>query len=65
MKKFEKSTDFYARKLSKISAPAFVYPFVIKSYKYFGYEDAKLKTLFNILEALTFRARLINSIANI
>lgn len=65
MKKFEKSTDFYARKLSKISAPAFVYPFVIKGYKYFGDDDAKLKTLFNILEVLTFRARLINSRANI
>lgn len=65
MKKFEKSTDFYARKLSKISAPAFVYPFVIKGYKYFGDDDAKLNTLFNILEVLTFRARLINSRANI
>ena len=65
MKKFEKSTDLYARKLSKINAPAFVYPFVIKSYKYFGDDDDKLKTLFKILEVLTFRARLINSRANI
>lgn len=65
MKKFENSDNFYATKLSKINAPAFIYPFVIKGYKYFGDDNTKLNTLFNILEVLTFRARLINSRANI
>lgn len=65
MKKFESSDNFYAKKLSKINAPAFIYPFVIRGYKYFGDDSKKLNTLFNILEVLTFRARLINSRANI
>ncbi len=65
MKKFENSEDFYAKKLSKINAPAFIYPFVIRGYKYFGDDNSKLSILFNILEVLTFRARLINSRANI
>jgi uncharacterized protein with ParB-like and HNH nuclease domain len=65
MKKFESSDNFYAKKLSKINAPAFIYPFVIRGYKYFGDDSSKLNTLFNILEVLTFRARLINSRANI
>ncbi len=65
MKKFENSDNFYAKKLSKINAPAFIYPFVIRGYKYFGDDSSKLNTLFNILEVLTFRARLINSRANI
>lgn len=65
MKKFENSDNLYAKKLSKVNAPAFIYPFVIRGYKYFGDNSTKLNTLFNILEVLTFRARLINSRANI
>lgn len=65
MKKFENSDNFYAKKLAKINASAFIYPFVLKGYKYFGDNCNKLNTLFNILEVLTFRARLINSRANI
>lgn len=65
MKKFENSTNFYALKLNEINAPAFVYPFVIKGYKYFGDDSMKLNTLFNIIEVLTFRSKLINSRANI
>jgi len=65
MKKFESSSDFYAKKLSKMNAPAFVYPFIIKGYKFFGDDNSKLNTLFNLLEILTFRARLINSRAKI
>jgi len=65
MKKFENSDNFYAKKLSKINAPAFIFPFIIRGYKYFGDDSTKLNTLFNVLEILTFRARLINSRANI
>lgn len=65
MKKFESSKNVYAKKLSKINAPAFIYPFVIRGYKHFGDDSKKLNTLFNILEVLTFRAKLINSRANI
>ncbi|MCD4691370.1 MAG: DUF262 domain-containing HNH endonuclease family protein, partial [Calditrichales bacterium] len=65
MKKFENSNSFYKHKLNELSPPAFVYPFIIKGYKYFGDNDRKLNTLFNILEIITFRAKLINSRANI
>lgn len=65
MKKFENSKNYYAFKLVELNAPAFVYPFIIKGYKYFGDDEQKLNTLFNLLEILTFRAKLINSRANI
>lgn len=65
MKKFENSNNVYAKKLSKINAPAFIYPFIIRGYKYFGNDSTKLNTLFNIMEVITFRAKLINSRANI
>ncbi len=69
IKKFESSTDLFAQRLNKLGIPAFIYPFVIKGYKYFGGDDikskSKLSALFNLLEIITFRARLINSRANI
>jgi uncharacterized protein with ParB-like and HNH nuclease domain len=65
MKKFEKSQDIYALYLQKLEIPAFIYPFIIKGYKYFGNDENKLNELFHILEILTFRAKLINSRANI
>jgi len=65
MKKFEKSQNIYAIYLQKLEIPAFIYPFIIKGYKYFGDDNNKLNELFHILEILTFRAKLINSRANI
>lgn len=65
MKKFENSKNYYSLKLGELNAPAYVYPFIIKGYKFFGDDDEKLNTLFNLLEILTFRAKLINSRANI
>lgn len=65
MKKFENSKNYYAHKLGELNAPAYVYPFIIKGYKFFGDDEKKLNTLFNLLEILTFRAKLINSRANI
>lgn len=65
LKRFESSDDFYAHKLKELNIPAYVYPFIIKGYKYFGDDKKKLSTLFNLLEIITFRAKLINSRANI
>ena len=45
--------------------PAFIYPFIIKGYKHFENDAVKLNLLFNLLEIITFRARLINSRAKI
>ena len=65
IKKFEISNNSYAQRLNDLGTPAFIYPFIIKGYKYFENDAAKLNTLFNLLEVITFRARLINSRANI
>lgn len=65
LKRFESSDDFYAHKLKELNIPAYVYPFIIKGYKYFGDDKKKLSTLFNLLEIITFRVKLINSRANI
>jgi len=65
IKIFENSNDLFAQRLNDLGIPAFIYPFIIKGYKYFEDDDNKLKTLFNLLEKITFRARLINSRANI
>jgi hypothetical protein len=65
MKKFESVDDIYAHKLKQLSVPAYIYPFIIKGYNFFGEDKSKLSILFNILEIITFRAKLINSRANI
>jgi len=65
VKKFEVSDDLFAQRLNELGTPAFIYPFIIKGYKYFIEDKTKLNQLFNILEVITFRARLINSRANI
>jgi len=65
MKKFERTNEYFAKRLKELGVPAFVYPFIIKGYKYFSEDNAKLSALFNILEIITFRAKLINSRANI
>lgn len=65
IKKFEMSGSLFAVRLNELGVPAFVYPFIIKGYKFHGDDTEKLNRLFNLLEIITFRARLINSRANI
>ncbi|OPC59295.1 DUF262 domain-containing protein [Elizabethkingia bruuniana] len=65
MKQFELLNDKYANKLRTLNIPAYIYPFIIKGYKHIGKEQEKLSLLFKILEIITFRAKLINSRANI
>lgn len=65
MKKFEHSKNAHVSKLKTLHVPAFIYPFIIKGYKFFGEEELKMNVLFHLMEIVTFRARLINSRANI
>jgi len=65
LKKFEGSSSYFAQKLFELGIPAYVYPFIIRGYKYIGDDSSKLDALFHILEILTFRTKLINSRANI
>lgn len=64
-KKMENSNLPYLEDLRKLKIPAFVYPFIIKGYKYFNDNESYLNTLYNILEVVVFRYRLINSRAEI
>lgn len=64
VKKMENSKLPYLQDLRKLSIPAFAYPFIIKGYKYFNDKEDKLNTLYNILEIVVFRYRLINSRAD-
>jgi uncharacterized protein with ParB-like and HNH nuclease domain len=64
IKKMENSNLPYLQDLRRLSIPAFVYPFIIKGYKYLNKREDDLNTLFNILEVVVFRYRLINSRAD-
>lgn len=64
-KRLENSNSSYYQNLKTLKIPAFVYPFIVKGYKFFGDSQNKLNLLFNILEVLVFRYQLINSRADI
>lgn len=65
VKKFELFNSEYKNYLDILGISAFIYPFIIKGFAYFGDDDKKLNELFQILEIVLFRAKLINSRANI
>lgn len=65
MKKLENCKNKYLQKLVQLKIPAFIYPFLIKGYKYFGDDTEKMDRLFQIMEILVFRYNLINSRADI
>jgi Uncharacterized conserved protein len=69
LKVLQTSKSEYYRKLYKVksqdSLPAFVYPFIIKGYKYLNQDSTSLDKLFHILEILAFRHRLMSSRAEI
>ena len=65
IKKMDNSDDKYLKDLRNLSIPVFVYPFVIKGYKFFGDDKNKLNTLYHILEIVVFRYKLINSRADL
>ena len=65
IKIFETSTNLYTERLKKIEIPAYIYPFIIRAYKYLRNDNKKLENMFEKLEVIIFRAKLINSRANI
>jgi hypothetical protein hcinC1_09766 len=65
IEKFEKSKDKYVKKLTSIGIPAYGWAFIIRGYKYLENNQTELSELFQILEKVIFRAKLINSRANI
>ena len=65
IKLFETDDDLNIERLKQLDIPAYAYPFIIKGYKYLDNKSIELTNLFNILEIIIFRAKLINSRANI
>ena len=69
LKELQSNDSEFYKKLFKVrgkeSLPAFIYPFVIKGYKYIGKDSDQLNKLFHILEILAFRYHLISSRADI
>lgn len=65
MKKLENSKSIYYSLLKRLKMPSFVYPFLIKGYKYFGDDTDKLNDLFKVMEVLVFRYAVIRSGATI
>ena len=65
IKKFENFSSEYKCYMEYLEFSAFIYPFIIKGFKFFGDNNNKLNELFKVLEIALFRAKLINSRANI
>lgn len=64
IKKLEVCQDPYWLRIKALKRPAFIYPFIIKGYKYFGNNETKLGELFKLIEIACFRYVLIGSKAN-
>lgn len=62
IKKCQNSKSYYRQKLFKLGAGAYVYPFVIKGYKYF--DDEEMDKVYKMLEMLSFRDKLVHSRAD-
>lgn len=65
IKKIESCTDRYYVKLKQLKLTAWIYPFLIKGYKYFGDDTVKLGKLYHTMEILLFRYYLMNSRADL
>lgn len=69
LKELQSNDSEFYKKLFKVrgkeSLPAFIYPFIIKGYKYIRKDSEQLNKLFHILEILAFRYQLISSRADI
>lgn len=65
MKKLENSKNTYLKQIRKLTIPAFVYPFLIKGMKYLDENSIDMDNLYDIMEKLIFRQKLINSRADL
>jgi uncharacterized protein with ParB-like and HNH nuclease domain len=65
LKRLQSCQCNYYKKLCRLNIPSFVYPFIIKGYKFFGDDEKKLDRLFHVLEILSFRYHLISSRADL
>jgi len=69
LKELQNCTSVYYRKLyrvrNKVSLPPFIYPFIIKGYKFLAGNESELNRLFHVLEVLAFRDQVISSRADL
>jgi hypothetical protein len=64
IKRVERSNLKYLKDLRDLSMPRFIFPFIIKGYKYFGDDNTQLNKLYHILEIASFRYKLVSSKAD-
>lgn len=62
IKKCQNSKSYYRQKLFKLGTGAYVFPFIIKGYKYFN--DAEMDDVYKVLEIMSFRDKLVHSRAD-
>ena len=65
MKKIENSNNKHLKQMEKLTIPAFVYPFLIKGMKYLDENSLDMNNLYDVMEKIIFREKLINSRADI
>lgn len=69
LKQLQSNESKYLKRMKNMgrgsSMSWFVYPFILKGYKYFGNDDEKMENLFHIMEILSFRYHLIGSRAEL
>ena len=65
MKKIENSNNKHLKQIEKLTIPAFVYPFLIKGMKYLDENSLDMNNLYDVMEKIIFREKLINSRADI
>ena len=58
------SKDIYLKKLNDYDIPPFAYAFIIKGLNLFGNEKQKMGQLYQLMEAVTFRVKVIGSRAD-
>lgn len=65
MKKIKNSNNKHLKQMEKLTIPAFVYPFLIKGMKYLDENSLDMNNLYDVMEKIIFREKLINSRADI
>lgn len=65
LKRLQNNKSKYLKRMRSMgrgsSMSSFVYPFIIKGYRYFGDDEQRMESLFHIMEILSFRYHLIGS----
>ncbi|MDK2587383.1 DUF262 domain-containing HNH endonuclease family protein [Romboutsia sedimentorum] len=65
IEKLENSKNKYLKQMKKLKIPAFIYPFLVKGMRYLDENSIDMDNLYDVMEKIIFRQKLINSRADI